>query len=322
MSFELAPGVMLSGERLKRTEAFLAECGLAYEGGADYTVQLVSEEGDILGTGSLCGRVLKYIAVDPCLQGEGGANMILSELVSEAYRRGLTHLLIFTKAANEGTFRSMGFYTVARTREVCLMENSAHGFDRWLDSLEKPRGGVVGAAVMNCNPFTLGHRYLIEKAAAEVDELMVFVVSEDRSRFPFADRLDMVRHGVEGLPNVIVQPGGDYMISFATFPTYFMKEGQDKQAINAALDITLFGQRIAPALGITRRFVGTEPNCSVTRAYNELMKRMLPEMGVEVTEIPRLGDISASRVREAMDRGDIETVHRMVPGTTLQRIIK
>ncbi|MBO6061632.1 MAG: adenylyltransferase/cytidyltransferase family protein, partial [Clostridia bacterium] len=252
MSFELAPGVSLTGERLKRTEEFLASCGLTYEGGADYTVQLLSESGDILGTGSLCGKVLKYIAVDPSLQGEGGTNAILSELVSGAYLRGLTRLLLFTKAGNESTFRSMGFYTVAKTHDVCLMENSAHGFDRWLASLKKPEGGVTGAAVMNCNPFTLGHRYLVEQAAKAVDNLMVFIVSEDRSRFAFEDRLAMVHAGTEGIPNVIVQPGGDYMISSATFPTYFMKEGQDKQAINAALDITLFGQRIAPALGITR----------------------------------------------------------------------
>lgn len=315
--FYTRPGVQLTGERLEKTEDFLARMGLCYEGGADYTVQLVSEYGDILGSGCLCGRVLKYIAVDPSLQGEGAANVIVGELVSEAYRRGITKLFLFTKAGNEALFRGVGFYTAAATNEVCFMENSRTGLSRWLSSLIKPEGGVIGAAVMNCNPFTLGHRYLIETAAKMVDTLMVFVVSEDRSRFPFAERYEMVKRGTEDIKNVIVQPSGDYMISHATFPTYFMKEGQDKLAVNARLDIELFGRRIAPALGITKRFVGTEPFCPVTRQYNELMKELLPEMGVEVIEIPRMGGISASKVREALDRGDLQAVGGLVPESTL-----
>ena len=313
-------GVLLTPERLAKTEEFLARMGLAYEGGADYTVQLVSEYGEILGSGCLCGRVLKYIAVDPSLQGEGAANVIVGELVSEAYRRGITKLFLFTKAGNEALFRGVGFYTVAATNEVCFMENSRTGISRWLSSLKKAEGGVIGAAVMNCNPFTLGHRYLIETAAARVDTLMVFVVSEDRSRFSFAERYDMVLRGTEDIANVIVQPSGDYMISHATFPTYFMKDGQDKLAANAKLDIELFGKRIAPALGITKRFVGTEPYSAVTRQYNEMMKELLPGMGVEVIEIPRIGGISASRVREALDRGDLQAVGGLVPASTLDHI--
>ena len=318
--FYTQPGVLLTGERLAKTSEFLARMGLTYEGGADYTVQLLSEYGDILGSGCLCGRVLKYIAVDPSLQGEGAANVIVGELVSEAYRRGITKLFLFTKAGNEQLFRGVGFYTVVATDEVCFMENSRVGLSRWLSSLKKAEGGAVGAAVMNCNPFTLGHRYLIETAASQVDALMVFVVSEDKSRFSFADRYEMVRRGTEDLKNVIVQPSGDYMISHATFPTYFMKDGQDKLAVNAKLDIELFGRRIAPALNITKRFVGTEPFCPVTRQYNELMKELLPEMGVEVIEIPRIGGISASRVREALDRCDLQAVGGLVPASTLNYI--
>ena len=322
--FYTQTGVLLSGERLEKTEEFLRHMGLVYEGGAEYTVQLVSEYGEILGTGSLCGRVLKYIAVDPSLQGEGGATSIVSELVSEAYRRGITRLFLFTKAGNEDTFRGVGFYTVAATNTVCFMENSRRGVERWLSSLKKadPAAGDIGAIVMNCNPFTKGHRYLIERAAEQVGTLMIFVVSEDRSRFSFAERYEMVLRGTEDIANVIVQPSGDYMISHATFPTYFMKEGQDKLAANAELDITLFGRRIAPALGVTKRFVGTEPYCAVTRSYNELMKELLPGMGVEVIELPRYRGISASKVREALDRGDLQAAGELVPASTLRFLIE
>ena len=316
MDFFLQAGVLLGSERLEKTEAFLGRMGLRYEGGADYTVQLVSEYGEILGNGCLCGRILKYIAVDGRLQGEGAALTIVSELVSEAYRRGITRLFLFTKAGNEMLFRGTGFYTVAATGDVCFMENTRNGFSRWLDTVPRYEGSV-GAAVMNCNPFTRGHRYLIETAAKQVDHLYVFVVSEDSSRFPFADRLEMVKRGTEDIPNVHVLPSGDYMISKATFPTYFIKDEGRIESIHASLDLTLFAEKIAKPLNITRRFVGTEPFCAVTRNYNETMKTILPRYGIEVVEIERTGGISASRVREALDEGRISALDELVPETTL-----
>ncbi len=41
----------------------------------------------------------------------------------------------------------------------------------------------IGGIVMNCNPFTLGHKYLVEYAAREMDYLYLFVVEEDLSFF-------------------------------------------------------------------------------------------------------------------------------------------
>lgn len=316
MDYFMQTGVLLGPERLEKTEQFLRSMGLRYEGGADYTVQLVSEYGEILGSGSLCGNILKYIAVDERLQGEGAALSLVSELVSEAYRRGTTKLFLFTKASNEMLFRGVGFYTLAATRDVCFMENSRTGLARWLDSVPRFEG-TVGAVVMNCNPFTLGHRFLIRTAANEVDRLYVFVVSEDKSRFSFEDRIEMVRRGARGLANVTVVPSGEYMISQATFPTYFIKDTANAESIYAALDLTLFAQKIAPALNITKRFVGTEPYCALTRGYNEVMKELLPKYGIDVVEVERLGGISASRVREALDNGDIPALDELVPATTL-----
>ena len=321
MEFYPQAGVILNPERLAKTEYFLEKMGLRYEGGADYTVQLCSEYGELLGNGCLCGNILKYIAVDERLQGEGAALTIVSELVSEAYRRGITKLFLFTKASNEMLFRGAGFYTLAATRDVCFMENTRSGLSRWLDTVPRFEGNI-GAAVMNCNPFTLGHRFLIRTAAEQVDHLYVFVVSEDSSRFSFADRIEMVRRGTRDLLNVCVIPSGEYMISKATFPTYFIKDTANAESMYAALDVTLFGSKIAKALGITRRFVGTEPYCGVTRNYNEVMKELLPKYGVEVCEIERTGGISASRVREALDKGDITALDELVPESTLNYIMR
>lgn len=329
----------LTGERLEKTERFLNKMGLRWEGGADHTVQLISESGEILGNGCLCGKIIKYVAIDESLQGEGAALTLVSELVSEAFRRGITRLFLFTKAANEMLFRGVGFHTVAATREVCFMENSRNGLALWLASLPKYEGRV-GACVMNCNPFTKGHRYLIETAAAGVDRLYVFVVSEDKSEFSFEDRFALVKAGAADLENVTVLPSGDYMISQATFPTYFLKDTASADSVYASLDLTLFAQKIAPALNISVRFVGQEPYCAVTRNYNEIMKALLPKYGVEVKEIERIGAeemrkdtprpkpplprrstaISASLVRGAIEAGDLARIKELVPETTYELI--
>jgi len=174
---------------------------------------------------------------------------------------------------------------------------------------------------MNCNPFTLGHRYLVEYAAAQVVKLYIFVVEEDKSEFPFADRIELVRLGVKDLSNVEVLPSGKFIISQQTFSGYFNKAELQDVAVDSSRDVEIFGREIAPTLGITIRFAGEEPNDTVTRQYNETMKKILPRYGVEFREIPRktLGDevISASSVRAALKRGDFDKIKQLVPDTTL-----
>lgn len=293
--------------------------GLRYEGDAEYTVFLTDDDGDILGTGSLCGSVLKYIAVADSLQGEGGAAAIVSRLVQYAYLHGRKKLFLFTKPKNEPMFRSLGFFVLAETHDVIFMENSRSGLKNYLDSLEKG-GGVQGAIVANCNPFTLGHLYLMEKAAGLVDTLHVFIVSENRSEFPFNVRFELVKKGTAHIKNLILHESGDYIISHATFPTYFIKSSANANMVNAELDLTLFCQRIAPSLGITKRFVGTEPFCEVTREYNERMKQLLPCFGIEVIEVPRKDDISASSVRRAIADRDVSTLRMLLPDVTFDYI--
>lgn len=173
---------------------------------------------------------------------------------------------------------------------------------------------------MNCNPFTLGHRSLVEYAHNNCDEVIIFAVREDRSVFPFSDRFSLLKQGVRDMKGVEVISGGDYIISNATFPTYFIK-GTDELAAQTKLDATVFATRIAPALNISVRFVGEEPTDKTTLAYNKAMKEVFNESGIELKEIPReqKGNqiVSASTVRKALAEDDWETVYRMVPKTTL-----
>jgi len=76
---------------------------------------------------------------------------------------------------------------------------------------------------MNCNPFTLRHRYLIEKALEQCGYLIIFVVQEDKSAFPFEDRLRLVREGTADLDHVAVIPSGKFVLSSLTFSEYFNK---------------------------------------------------------------------------------------------------
>ena len=181
-----------------------------------------------------------------------------------------------------------------------------------------PRRGVV---VMNCNPFTLGHRYLIEQAAKQVERLFVMVVREDCSLFAYAERKAMVEQGVAHLKNVTVIDGSEYAISQATFPTYFLKRLDDAADTQMLLDLDLFRRHIAPALGATVRFVGTEPTDQLTRRYNQLMHEALKDVR-ETARLEKDGNaVSASRVRKAMEEGDMNTIRQLVPPTTLPYII-
>ena len=186
-----------------------------------------------------------------------------------------------------------------------------------IESLE----GEVGAIVMNCNPFTKGHRYLVEYAAARTDELIIFVVEEDSSVFSFADRIEMVRRGTRDINNIIVVPSGKYNISKSTFAQYFEKDKTIDQINSMEYDVRIFCEVIAECMNISCRFVGEEPTDLVTRQYNETMKEILPQYGIKLDEIPRLkkgeGLISASKVRECITRGDWQGASDYLPETTI-----
>lgn len=320
--------IQLNNLRERREiESFLLSQGLAMEEDIEYTVALY-EDNRIIGTGSIAGRVLKSIAVDSNYQGEGLSNKIVSLLVNEQYYRGNTHLFIYTKPENRNMFGDMGFveiYTV--DGQVSLLENNINGINGYVNSLKtyKRDGKIISSIVMNCNPFTLGHQYLIEKASKESDFVHIFIVWEDRSIFPSEIRFNLVKEGTKHLQNVIVHKGKDYIISNSTFPSYFLKEKSNIVEIHALLDLGIFGEYIASTLEINRRYVGEEPYCLVTRKYNETMKDTLPKYGIEVVEVPRLKDgdvpISASKVREYIKNGKLEEMRNLIPITTYDFLI-
>lgn len=316
----------LSGSRLAAWKDLLTKAGLHADFTYDRTV-LIWENGLLIAAASRQENILKGIAVDDSHRGEDLTATLLTQLWQDAFEAGYSHLFLYTKPQNLYMFRSLFFYPVAQTKDVLLMENKENGISQFLDTLPvAPCEGTVGAAVMNCNPFTKGHQYLIETAAKECDRLYVFVLSEDKSEFSFRDRLEMVKLGTTHLPNVTVLPTGPYLISSATFPTYFLKDRENVQAVQCQLDIEIFSKFYAPKFGITRRYVGTEPLSPMTNLYNQALKAYLPANGIELIEIPRLeqsgAPVSASRVRQLLQDKALDTLGDLVPQTTYDYLTK
>jgi len=290
----------------------------------------IFEEEELVGCGCAAGNLLKCFAIGQALRGRNGLGTLISRLSANRFMAGYPDLFVFTRPHNRELFMGCGFVPLAETDQVILLENNRSGLSNFLRSLPRPGGDVreIGAIVMNCNPLTNGHLTLIRHAAGQCEFLYIFVVEENRSTFPFADRIALVRAGTADLPNVCVCPSGPYMISGLTFPTYFLKDTESPSALQSEVDITLFARQIAPALGIRRRFAGEEPLDAVTRQYNETMQALLPAHGIEFCQIPRacLGDepISASRVRALLaEHGGVTAqIREMVPPCTADYLLE
>ncbi|WP_029233422.1 adenylyltransferase/cytidyltransferase family protein [Butyrivibrio sp. VCB2006] len=246
---------------------------------------------------------------------------VIAEKISEKIADVINELDTSSDAATDPTLVTFGPALKRITSVKSLPDKSLIS---WLESQKsniKTGSGRNGAIVMNCNPFTNGHRYLIEQASKQVDNLYIFVVEEDKSEFKFADRIELVKLGTADLGNVTVLSSGKYVISAQTLPGYFDKKNLGKIDLNAQNDLEYF-LSIAQYFGISVRFAGEEPIDMFTNQYNVNMKQTLPKYGVEFVEIPRkqTGDmvISASAVRKAMHEGNWELVKELVPPTTYE----
>lgn len=305
----------------QRIEAFLKRNGLRIDD-MNYYAAVLDDDGEMIAGGGLKDDVIKCVAVDDAHKGEAIANTLVSHLISHANQEGYSCIKLFTKPKNRQLFESLSFRLLAEAPEAILMETGIGGISNTVKALKKIKeDGERGVIVMNCNPFTLGHRYLIEQAAKQVKRLYVMVVREDCSLFAYTERKAMVEQGVADIKNVTVIDGSDYAISRATFPTYFLKRLDDAADTQMLLDLDLFRRHIAPALGATVRFVGTEPTDQLTRRYNQLMHEALKDVR-ETDRLEKDGNaVSASRVRKAMEEGDMNTIRQLVPPTTLPYII-
>lgn len=298
----------------RNVENFLGQNGLRLEQ-VDTYIGVFDAEDNLVAGGGLDGDTIKCLAVEENFRGSGLLNALISRLQSIAAQRGYSETMVFTKPEYEAVFLDLGYILLGKSLDALLLESSSLRLDcykkKWRAAIEerlrilslnsdvissenKPRCGIC---VINANPFTRGHQYLVETAAQKVQVLTVVVVSQDASEFSTEERMDMVRLGTSRIPNIVVVPSGPYAISSATFPTYFLKDLSTAAENQMQLDADVFCRHIAPALGATVRFVGTEPFDSLTCRYNAVLRKNLELHGLQLVEIPRIGNISASKVR-------------------------
>lgn len=314
--------INLKGIEKKQVEEFLKSFGLVLDADVEYTA-VAKKDDEIVGTCSYSGRVLKCFAVKEELQGEGIAAKLITHVTDKLFDMGIYETFIFTKPKNKGIFMGLGYNEVYSTKGVSLLEGGMANINKSINRMLKKSGlgnGKKAGLVMNCNPFTLGHRYIIESAAADNEEVVVFIVEAEKSLFPFEVRLELVKQGTQYLKNVHVIPGGNYIISSNTFPSYFLRQEDERILEYTRLDAGIFGRYIAPVFNINRRYVGTEPYCKVTNSYNNALMEILPSCGVEVKLVERIvmngAAVSASSVRELIKSDGWEEIKEIVPQAT------
>ena len=304
-------------------DALLRAEGIRRDKNLDYSCGVFDEDGALIAAGSSFKNTLRCLAVSSEHRGEGLMNQVVSHLLERQTEQGNSHVFLYTKAKNDRIFRDLGFYEIARVEgELVFMENRRDGFARYLKKLEATRHeGKSAAIVMNANPFTRGHRHLVERAAAENDALHLFLLSEEAGPIPFAVRKRLVREGIADLSNVILHDSGPYIISSATFPSYFLRDEDAAILAHARLDLAVFG-KIAAAVGVAARYAGEEKSSHVTALYNETMAAELPRQGLEFRQIPRLAlggeTVSASAVRQAIHDGELEKAAFMLSESSLR----
>ncbi len=314
-------------EKREQLRIFLSKFHLEYESDIDYSLAVYDDEC-LVATASKAKNILKCFAILESYQGQGISNQLVKKIEDRMFQEGLYHFFIFTPDYNKKIFLNIGYTEVITSQNIAILENGNRNINQFLLGLKINNGindDKKACIIMNCNPFTFGHLYLIEKAAKENEQLIIFVVTEDKSSFPFAVRLKLIKEGTKHLHNVKVIETGPYLISSLTFPTYFLKEKNNVVKIQARMDCEIFGTYYKKVFNINRRYIGTEPYCDVTKQYNEMMKAILPEYGIEVVEVVRKdidnNIISASKVRKLIKENRIEDIKPLVPKSTYDYLI-
>ena len=305
--FELRQ-VHLSLPRRRREWVELLEAADLKPVDSDYTAGVYDSDERLVATATLSGELMTGVAVAEDCRNESFTATLATEILSRAHDREISNLKVFTKPQYAPIFESLGFRLIGKGDRAVFLEHDTQSLDRYKKHLATLAEGAdnVGVIVMNANPLTKGHEYLVRKAAGEVDRLIVIPLAEEKhNRFRYDERRGMIERLCAGIPNVRVAEGSHYVISRNTFPSYFIKEMDEAAMAGMRLDLDIFVRHIAPALGAKVRFVGSEPSDPLTAAYNAMMLETLPAQGIEVNVAERCLEggepVSASKVRGFMD---------------------
>ncbi len=314
---------------VKKIKSFLKPLGFDFlPEQVDYTVILENLNDEFIGTGSLEKNILKFVAVSPKYRDTTAFSFIVEHLGNKSLLVNKT-VFVFTSPENIEKFHGLAYTEVASALPTyALLEFGYQTIDNYKSYLKSKKADLnsqnTASIVVNCNPFTIGHKYLIEKAASENDILYLFVVEEEKSVFNFQTRWKLIKDGTKHLKNVVMLKGGNYIVSSATFPSYFLKNEKVDFIIQkqTELDVNVFVKHIAPVLDIKKRYVGTEIYSKTTAEYNRAMKKILTANNIQLIEIERLAlgsvdnYVSASKVRKAIKEDRLNEILDFLPDST------
>lgn len=303
--------------------SLLKKNNLDYEYDIDYSI-LVYDESVLIATASLSNNVMKCFLVINEYAGKNITNLMFSHLVNVLNQKKIFHYFVYTTPNNELIFKSLNMKKIVETMNTVLLEGGEE-ITNVLMNLKKEykvSDNKKACVIINANPMTLGHVFLIETAANENDEVLVFVVSEDLSSFPFIDRFEIIKKATSHLKNIIVLPTLSYLVSKITFPKYFLKEDQLIKDEQTLIDVLVYKEFYTKIFNIKRRYLGEEPFSFNTDKYNKVLK---DHLGGHITIITRkkVGShvVSASLVRKLIKANKLKKIKKYVPLATYDYLI-
>jgi [citrate (pro-3S)-lyase] ligase len=296
---------------------------LTYEDNVTKTIGLYDHK-HMVATGSIDHNVIKMIAVDPEYTSKNLSSTILSYLLFDMEANQINHYFLFTKPENTKVFDNFNFNQIIETNEVVLYENKEKKITQTLEEIKKKlpkKTGVRNCIVMNLNPMTLGHLHLIEKAIPKDGDLIIFLVETNASKINYKTRYDILKKTIKNYKNITILPSTDYIISRATFPTYFLKNEQSMD-VYTKLDVSIFKKYFMPIFEIDMRYVGQEPLDPLTEVYNKRLKDILKDQLIIIERL-KFQDkvISASYVRTLAKQKKYNDLKFVVPHATYKFLI-
>jgi [citrate (pro-3S)-lyase] ligase len=310
--------VILENERNEQIE-FLHSYHLDYEWDIDYAI-LLYDKDEVVGTASLSNNVMKCFLVREDYKNMNLTNKMFHHLEEILNEKGINHFFVFTSPENEKIFISLNMHKIVETMNTVLFEGGKNITNVLMDLKKeyKVSDNKKACVIINANPMTNGHMYLIETASKENEEVLVFVVSEDISSFPFEDRFDIIKKATQHLENVIVLPTLSYLVSKLSFPKYFLKEDQLINEEQTLVDVLVYKKYYRKIFTINKRYLGEEPYSFNTNKYNETLVNYLNGHIEIVKRKEHLNKpISASLVRQLIKSEHLNRIREYVPQATM-----
>ena len=304
---------------LNRVREFLKGFELSFEDNTELTLY-AEEDGNVVGTVSVTGNLIKQMAISKGMQGENLASTLITSIIERLNANNIFSYRVFTKPEYKNLFISLGFTPIVESQKFVALEGGDSSISGAISQLSKKITMEMGcidqdtaSIVINGNPFTNGHLQLCEYALKRHSRLIVFIVEEDNQAFSFKERFALAYLALKPYKNAIVLPATQYIVSKETFPGYFLKSVNEMSEQFALYDTLIFKNYFMPALGIKKRYFGGEVTDYMT-LYNKVAQETFGD-GAEFVERFKEGEqtISAKHVRGLIEKGDFETAMQFIP---------